>query len=484
MKLAAKFFVGIFSLALCASLTAGETANPSSPGSAQPESAATQPESSAFSEPQILQAWGWIISHQKEVDHIEISDAELSPFLKGVAEGFNGNWCPYDYRTIISDVRKLAKARRAKFMQTIFDKNRGQANALFAELDKSPDVVKLPSGLRYQIIRPGSGPCPKPQQTVNVHFLGHLLDGTEFTQTGPIDLVLWPNRFNSYLYEVLQKLNKGEVIRLYISAPPTDMEVKMYGIQPGSLMIYEVELLDVKETPPDVLAVTIVPDAPEPPPDPPSGYSPQQIMEAWGWSVARSSPASGIGLGDSELSLLTKGLLAGIKGEAPPSDLKEIDPDIEKFIRDRQEKAREAFKEKQLADNAAFFNDLKKNPNVVELPSGLCYQILQPGSGPYPKAGQRISIQFSGRLLNGKVFEHTFPEDPHHVDLVDPCPSWLMPGWNEGLRKINKGGKIRLYIPPSLGYGEAGDNGAPPYSTLIYDIEIVDIQDKSPATSP
>ena len=145
-----------------------------------PAEAQTSP--SNFSEQQILQTWGWIIAHEGKADHSEISDDEAPAFLKGVAEGWKRAPCPYYYGKIIPDVRILAKQRRAKYVTAVADRNQAEAKAFFDELDKDPDVVKLPSGLRYKIIRPGSGPSPTPQQTVNVHFLGHLLDGTEFAK--------------------------------------------------------------------------------------------------------------------------------------------------------------------------------------------------------------------------------------------------------------------------------------------------------------
>ena len=421
-----------------------------------------------------------MIAHGGKVDHSEISAAEVPAFLKGVAEGFKGAPCPYYYAKIIPDVRILAKARREKYVSALIDKNQAEAKAFFAELDMDPNVVKLPDGLRYKIIRPGTGPCPIPKQTVKVHFLGHLLDGTEFTQSGPVDLVLWPNRFNSYLYEGLQKINKGGYIRLYVSSLPTETEVAMYNIEPGSMMIYEVELLDVKDTPPDVLAITVVPDAPEAPTPPPSGYSEQQIIETWGWSAVRRTSVPLLGFDAAELSPLTKGLMEGINGQPPPYDMEKIYPVVQQFVGDRREKAREAFKEKQLAAMSAFFAELKKNPNVIETPSGLCYEIVKPGSGRFAKPGDTLKIHYTGRLLSGKVFDRTDVGDTYNVKLRIPPGPWPMPGWYEGLQKINQGGEIELYIPPALAFGDEAYSGAPPYSTLIFDIEVAEIE-KTPA---
>ena len=465
MKSSTKLLASLFALGICVNVIAQTT---------------TTSPAHQFSESQILQTWGWMLAHQRNVNDIEISDTELATFLKGVSEGYRGQPCPYFYFRIIPDVKKLAKTRRAKYVQAVTDQHRAEAQAFFAQLDQDPSVVKLPSGLRYKIIRPGSGPCAKPQQTVNVHFLGHLLDGQEFTQYGPVDTVLWNNRFNQYLYEAIQKLSKGGLMRVYVANPPTEMELAMYGIPPGSAMIYEVELLDIKETAPDELAMTLAPPAPLPPPDPPSGYSDQQIMETWGWFTVRRTVISKIGLDETQLAAITNGLVAGIHGQPPPYDLDQIGPEIDTFVEARLAKAQEAFKEKQLAARDAFFAELKKNPKIVQSPTGLFYQIINPGSGPSPKPGKSVKISYVGTLIDGKVFDHTEGGDTHTIALRNPRGAWPIAGWYEGLQKISKGGEIKLYIPPSLGYGDDAYNGAPPFSTLIFDITLVDVTDTPP----
>ena len=118
----------------------------------------------------------------------------------------------------------------------------------------------------------------------------------------------------------------------------------------------------------------------------------------------------------------------------------------------------------------ALFTKLKENTNVVTLPDGLCYEVLKPGRGPFPKAGQIVLVNYTARLINGRIFDRTMNE-PLHVKVGS-----VIHGWNEGIQKINKGGKIRLYIPPSLGYGSDAVSGIPADSTLIYEIELIDIE--------
>jgi len=485
MKLSVKCFVGLFALGLCLRPAAGQPATSSPSVVTKPDAVARQSAPAGFDNQPIIETWGWIIAQDKKVAQIEVNDVELSAFLKGVAAGFRGQSIPYDTGKIFPDVERMAKARREKVVRAITEKNTAEAREFFAGMEKNTNTVRLPDGLRYLITKPGSGPCPKPEQTVNVHYFGHLIDGTEFIEFGPIDLVLVTNRYTvkPYLFEGIQKINKGGKIRLGVPYSQAGKEAEWMGIPPGAVMIYDLDLLDIKETPPDVLDDARLPPPPEVEPEPPSGYTDLQIIETWGWNIARETHIANLGLSEAELAQLTQGLTAGIKGEPPPYDLGKISPAVQNFVEDRHEQARLAFKQKQLAAAEVFFAGLKKNTNVVELPGGLRYEILRPGSGPCPKTGKTVKITYVGRLLDGKVFDRTESDESVEVGISKTPPSWIIPGWVEGLQKINKGGRIKLYVPPSLGYGDRAIHNVPPYATLIFDIEVLDITDSAPDES-
>jgi FKBP-type peptidyl-prolyl cis-trans isomerase len=155
-------------------------------------------------------------------------------------------------------------------------------------------------------------------------------------------------------------------------------------------------------------------------------------------------------------------------------------PAVEQFVNDHRKQAQLAFQQQQLADMEKFFAGLKKNPNVVELPSGLRYEILQPGGGTHPRPDQYVKVNYVGRLLDGTVFDRTEPT----LGPLDIRMGTVIPGWNEGVQQIGKGGTIKLYIPPSLAYGDVATGGIPPYSTLIFEIELLDIMDTLDAAAP
>ncbi len=121
----------------------------------------------------------------------------------------------------------------------------------------------------------------------------------------------------------------------------------------------------------------------------------------------------------------------------------------------------------------AFVNKEKKNDSQIKTTaSGLSYKIENPGDSGEITEKDRVQIKYTGRLIDGKIFD-SIPSDETRTLLV----SNFVPGFKEGLMLLKKGGKARLYIPGNLGYGGKGQPGAGigPNSTLVFDVEVVDI---------
>jgi protein O-mannosyl-transferase len=429
---------------------------------------------------QVLRTWGWLIAGQQDVAGIDISPDELARFLQGFAAAANRQSLSYDSEKIFPDLRKLARVRSAKVMRAIELKNESASQSFFAQLKTNRNVRELTGGMYYEITRPGDGPFPELQQTVNVHYTARLIDGTEFGQSGPLDLVFVTNRSVCPGWtDALQKLKKGGELKLYLPPPLPEEEALRWGIEPGSARVFEIELLDLRNTSPEDLANSLLPSAPEPEPPPDSGYTETQIIEAWGWEVGRQARVDHYALTDSELSQLTNGLAAGIQSRPPPSDLRRVSPLVKVFLAERRGQALLKTRQNRDAERDALFAALEKNPHVVELSDGLRYEILEPGHGPHPKTGQVVRVDYSARLVDGTVFDRTYNE-PLHIEVGS-----VIAGWNEGIQEIGVGGKIKLYIPPSLGYGNEDVSGVvapiPANSTLIYDIELLEILDASRA---
>lgn len=137
----------------------------------------------------------------------------------------------------------------------------------------------------------------------------------------------------------------------------------------------------------------------------------------------------------------------------------------EKLNAEKAEKGKVAKEEgeKFLAENA-------KKEDVVTLPSGLQYMVLQEGNGKKPKATDKVKCHYDGFLIDGTVFDSS-------VQRGEPAVFGLqqvIAGWTEGLQLMQEGAKYRFFIPYMLAYGEGGaGQSIPPYAALIFDVELI-----------
>jgi len=113
----------------------------------------------------------------------------------------------------------------------------------------------------------------------------------------------------------------------------------------------------------------------------------------------------------------------------------------------------------------------KNNINAVRDDSGLYYQVIKPGSGSFTYPGNtKITIKYEGRLLNGNVFDNGGGKE-QTFNLAE-----LIQGWRIGIPKIQKGGEIRLIVPPDLGYGSSSVGPIPGNSVLDFNIQLSNVQ--------
>lgn len=117
----------------------------------------------------------------------------------------------------------------------------------------------------------------------------------------------------------------------------------------------------------------------------------------------------------------------------------------------------------------------KSNPKVKTTASGLQYEVLQEGDGKTkPKATDVVQVKYTGKLLDGTVFDST---DKNGGAPADINLGGVIKGWTEGIQLMSKGSKYRFYIPSDLAYGDQGAGGAiPGGSTIIFDVELVGIK--------
>lgn len=145
------------------------------------------------------------------------------------------------------------------------------------------------------------------------------------------------------------------------------------------------------------------------------------------------------------------------------------------FVAKRQAAAK-VDAEKGKAEGEAFLVANKTKEGVKTTASGLQYKVLTEGTGPTPTAGDTVSTNYRGTLVNGTEFDSSFKRNQPASFPV----TGVIKGWTEALQMMKVGSKWQLFVPANLAYGESGTPGGPigPNSTLIFDIELLGIQGK------
>jgi FKBP-type peptidyl-prolyl cis-trans isomerase len=128
--------------------------------------------------------------------------------------------------------------------------------------------------------------------------------------------------------------------------------------------------------------------------------------------------------------------------------------------------------EKNCKEGQTFLAENKTKQGVQTTESGLQYFVTRPGTGKSPKETDVVRVNYTGMLLDGKVFDTTNGKEPAEFPV-----NRVVPGWTEALQKMKVGEKWRLYVPSRLAYGPQGTPGGPipPFATLIFDVELLDI---------
>lgn len=146
-------------------------------------------------------------------------------------------------------------------------------------------------------------------------------------------------------------------------------------------------------------------------------------------------------------------------------------------ITQRKQEEKQKVMARNAAEGQAFLKKNKQRPGIKTLPGGLQYEVLkESGNGATPGPNDAVRVHYAGTLLDGGFVESSLAQgDPVRVHM-----GVALPGWREALMHMKEGEKWRLFIPPDLAYGKEGQrNKVPPQSTLIYELELVEVINKS-----
>lgn len=199
----------------------------------------------------------------------------------------------------------------------------------------------------------------------------------------------------------------------------------------------------------------------------------QSISYALGLSMGNNFKASGIS--ELDYAEFADGVKAVFEGSKPRMSYDEAKEEIRKFFTAMEQRQQaEAAKMADINAQAgkAFLDENGKRHEVSVTASGLQYEVLAEGDGPMPAASDRVKVHYTGKLLDGTVFDSS-------VERGEPATfgvTQVIPGWVEALQMMKQGAKWRLYIPSALAYGPNGAGGViGPNATLIFDVELLEV---------
>ena len=210
----------------------------------------------------------------------------------------------------------------------------------------------------------------------------------------------------------------------------------------------------------------------------------KQIPDAEVYEAIGMILADGTGLGrmqftDAQIDLILAGMKKGIKTKAMPPD--SLQSKIQALMMQKMQLAREAERAEgsklaagNKAKGKAYLDKISKQAGVMKDPSGFYYVILKKGTGATPTMNDTVKLHYHGTLIDGTVFDSS-------VDRGQPTSfpmNGVIKGFSGGLTKCQVGGKVRIYIPSELGYGDNPRPGGKikPGDTLIFECELLEIK--------
>ena len=182
-----------------------------------------------------------------------------------------------------------------------------------------------------------------------------------------------------------------------------------------------------------------------------------------------------MGSGIKELNVqdFANGVAAVYEGKKPEMTYEQAKQTVQEFFMQLEKEMQEA-NQKAAKQNReigeAFLSENAKREGVKTTASGLQYEVLESGNGTQPTANDRVEVHYTGKLIDGTVFDSSVERGVPATFGV----TQVIPGWVEALQLMHEGDQWRLYIPSDLAYGPNGAGGLiGPDTTLIFDVQLL-----------
>jgi FKBP-type peptidyl-prolyl cis-trans isomerase FklB len=177
---------------------------------------------------------------------------------------------------------------------------------------------------------------------------------------------------------------------------------------------------------------------------------------------------------------VVQGIQDALSGAEPKMSAEEITATLsdlkQKIVADQRKRSVERELE-LVAEGEKFLEENAKKDGVVTTESGLQYKVIQEGTGKSPGPEDQVTVQYRGRLVDGKEFDSSYKKGkPATFQL-----NGVIKGWSEGLQLMKEGGKAELYIPQKLAYGDRGPLG---HRALVFEVELLSVGEPPAQAAP
>ncbi len=211
-------------------------------------------------------------------------------------------------------------------------------------------------------------------------------------------------------------------------------------------------------------------------------YGPEEVAYLEGMRIAHminnqwvEDVNRDIFMGDSNQTINRMAVLAGFyQGVKNPDNMRTMQ--AQTYSQTKMNDIKEEYKQKKyeesIASAAKFLAENQNKEGVKTTSSGLQYKIITEGSGDIPEGNSMVKVNYKGTLLDGTEFDSSYKNNAPSSFRVNQ----VIAGWTEALGMMPVGSKWELYIPQELAYGSRGQRNIPPYSTLIFEVELLEIE--------
>jgi FKBP-type peptidyl-prolyl cis-trans isomerase len=206
-----------------------------------------------------------------------------------------------------------------------------------------------------------------------------------------------------------------------------------------------------------------------------------KVSYAIGLNIGKSLRKDSVEVDPAIFARGVKDALTGAKALLTDDELKAVLTTLQGDLQKRQEETMRQAGEINKKAGDAFLAENKAKPGVVTLPDGLQYKVLTEGTGPKPAATDSVVCNYRGTLIDGTEFDSSYKRGQPATFPVDH----VIKGWTEAVQLMPVGSKWQLFVPAELAYGNRGAGPQiGPNSTLIFEVELLSIQDKPQGNTP